>query len=283
MNIWYRQGTAPYNMQTLSIAKESIHMFFKTIDFSKYSSIRIGQPTDILMIENDDMIPDDRYLIGGANNLLISPTPPPLMMLSKDFAYIKEEDGMLIIGAAMPTGRMVSYAKKHNISGFEFCSKLPGTLGGMLAMNAGVKSYEIFNILDSIEINGKWISKEAIAYGYRFAKLSGIATAARFKILKGFDKTLLEELLSLRSNQPHDPSAGSAFKNPEGDYAGRLIEAVGLKGYRKGDMAWSDIHSNFLVNLGNGNFDDARYLIDLAKEKVLKEFNIVLKEEIKVL
>lgn len=258
-------------------------MFFKTIDFSKYSSIRVGQPTEVLMIENGDTIPDDRYLIGGANNLLVSPVPPPLMMLSKDFAFIKEKDEYLIIGAAMPTGRIVSYAKKHNITGFEFCSKLPGTLGGMLAMNAGVKSYEIFNILDSIEINGEWINKESIEYGYRFAKLSGIATAARFKTVKGFDKTLLEELLSLRSNQPHDPSAGSAFKNPEKDYAGKLIEAVGLKGYRKGDMAWSEVHSNFLVNLGKGTFDDAKYLIDLAKQKVLKEFNIILKEEIKIL
>jgi len=258
-------------------------LFFKTIDFSKYSSIKVGQETEVLMIEEKDSIPSDRYLIGGANNLLISPNPPPLMMLSKDFSYIHEKDGMLTIGTAMPTGRIVSYAKKHDISGFEFCSKLPGTLGGMLAMNAGVKKYEIFNILDSIEINGQWIRKEAIEYGYRFAKLSGIATSAKFKIVKGFDKALLEELLSLRSNQPHDPSAGSAFKNPEGDYAGRLIEAVGLKGYRKGDMAWSDVHSNFLVNLGEGKFDDARYLIDLAKQKVLKEFNIVLKEEIKIL
>ena len=258
-------------------------MFFKTIDFSKYSSIKVGQETEVLMIEEKDSIPSDRYLIGGANNLLVSPNPPPLMMLSKDFSYIKEKDGMLIIGATMPTGRIVSYAKKHNIAGFEFCSKLPGTLGGMLAMNAGVKKYEIFNILDSIEINGKWISKEAIAYGYRFAKLAGIATAAKFKIVQGFDKTLLETLLNLRSNQPHDPSAGSAFKNPEGDYAGRLIEAVGLKGCRKGDMAWSEVHSNFLVNLGEGKFDDARYLIDLAKQEVLKEFNITLKEEIKIL
>jgi UDP-N-acetylmuramate dehydrogenase len=258
-------------------------LFFKTIDFSKYSSIKVGQETEVLMIEEKDSIPSDRYLIGGANNLLVSPTPPPLMMLSKDFAYIREKDGMLIIGAAMPTGRIVSYAKKHDIAGFEFCSKLPGTLGGMLAMNAGVKKYEIFNILDSIEINGKWISKDAIEYGYRFAELSGFATAAKFKIVKGFDKTLLETLLNLRSNQPRDPSAGSAFKNPEGNYAGRLIEAVRLKGCRKGDMAWSEVHSNFLVNLGEGKFDDARYLIDLAKQEVLKEFNITLKEEIKIL
>lgn len=261
-------------------------MFIKTIDFSKYSSIKVGQPTEVLVIEKNDMIPSDRYLIGGANNLLISPTPPLLMILSKDFAYIKEseeKDGFLEIGAAMPTGRMVSYAKKHNIAGFEFCSKLPGTLGGMLAMNAGVKEYEIFNILHSIRIDGTWVLSQNIAHGYRFANLSGVATAARFIKKEGFSQDLLDTLLNLRSNQPHDPSAGSAFKNPKDDYAGRLIEAVGLKGLRKGDMQWSNVHANFLVNLGEGTFEDAKYLIDLAKEKILKEYGVTLIEEIKIL
>ncbi|RRS32162.1 MAG: UDP-N-acetylenolpyruvoylglucosamine reductase [Epsilonproteobacteria bacterium (ex Lamellibrachia satsuma)] len=258
-------------------------MFFKTINFAKYSSIKVGQPVEVLMIEKGDIIPENRYLIGGANNLLVSPTPPPLMMLSKDFATIEREEDMLIIGAAMPSGRIVTYTKKHNISGFEFCTKLPGTLGGMLAMNAGVKNYEVFNILHSVEVNGKWILKEDIEYGYRFAKLNGIATAAKFKIIEGFDQNLLDELLSLRSNQPLEPSAGSVFKNPKGDYAGRLIEAAGLKGLKKGNMQWSDIHANFLVNLGGGTFEEAKYLIDLAKEKILKKFNILLKEEIKLL
>ena len=258
-------------------------MFVKTIDFSKYSSIKVGQPTEVLMIEKGDTIPNDRYLIGGANNLLVSPNPPPLMMLSKNFSYITQEDAMLEIGAAMPTGRIVSYVKKHNIAGFEFCSKLPGTLGGMLAMNAGVKEYEVFNILHSIEINGKWIRKENIAHGYRFAKLSGIATAARFEAVEGFSQDLLDTLLNLRSNQPHDPSAGSAFKNPEGDVAGRLIEAAGLKGVHKGKMQWSDVHANFLVNLGGGTFEDAKYLIDLAKKKVWEMFEIKLIEEVKIL
>ena len=258
-------------------------MFFKTIDFSKYSSIKVGQETEVLMLEREDVIPTDRYLIGGANNLLVSPTPPALMMLSKDFATIEEDENMLTIGAAMPTGRIVSYAKKHDIAGFEFCAKLPGTLGGMLAMNAGVKTYEIFNILHSIKIDGIWIDKEEIAFGYRFAKIEGIATAAKFEIKKGFNPSLLDQLVVLRANQPHKPSAGSAFKNPEGVHAGRLIEAVGLKGLIQGGMSWSEVHANFLVNLGGGTFEDAKYLIDLAKEKVLKEFDIELKEEIKIL
>ncbi len=258
-------------------------MFFKTIDFSKYSSIKVGKPTEVLMIEEGDTIPTDRYLIGGANNLLVSPNPPPLMMLSKDFATITQEEDILTIGAAMPTGRIVSYAKKHNIAGFEFCSKLPGTLGGMLAMNAGVKEYEIFNILHALKIDGNWILAKDINHGYRFAHLNGIATHAQFKIKKGFDAMLLENLLNLRSNQPSTSSAGSAFKNPQGDHAGRLIEEVGLKGIKKGSMQWSDVHANFLVNLGGGTFEEAKFLIDLAKEKVLAKFGITLQEEVKIL
>jgi UDP-N-acetylmuramate dehydrogenase len=258
-------------------------MFLKTIDFSKYASIKVGQPTEVLMIEKEDKIPNDKYLIGGANNLLLSPTPPPLMMLSKDFSYIKNENGFLTIGAATPSGRIVSYAKKHNIAGFEFCAKLPGMLGGLLAMNAGVKEYEIFNILDAIEIEGKWIEKDTIPYGYRYAKLGGIATAARFKIEKGYSQALNDTLQALRANQPKEPSAGSAFKNPVGDSAGRLIEAVGLKGVQRGGMAWSTIHANFLVNLGGGTYEESLYLLTLAKERVLELFNVVLEEEIKLL
>ena len=153
----------------------------------------------------------------------------------------------------------------------------------MLAMNAGVKEYEIFNILHSVKIEGNWTRAEDIEHGYRFAKLNGIATHAKFKINKGFDKELLHKLSNLRSNQPVLPSAGSAFKNPIGDYAGRLIEEAGLKGMKKGDMQWSDMHANFLVNLGEGTYEDARYLIELAKERVKKLFGISLQEEIKIL
>lgn len=258
-------------------------MYFKTIDFSKFTSIKVGQSEEVLIIENGDEIPNDRLLVGHGNNLLVSTNPPPLMMLGKDFDYIKIENEMLIIGAATPTGKILSFAKKHNIAGFEFVSKLPGSMGGMLAMNAGVKEYEIFNILDSIKINNQWINKNDIVHGYRFAKLGGVATEAKFIVKYGFDATLLNSLVSLRSNQPKEPSAGSLFKNPQNDYAGRLIEAVGLKGKRVGNMGWSDIHSNFLVNLGNGTYEEAIELINLAKRKVFENFKIELKEEVQVL
>jgi len=205
------------------------------------------------------------------------------MMLGKDFDYCRIGNGLLEIGAATPGGKILSFAKKHDLSGFEFVSGLPGTLGGMLAMNAGVKEYEIFSILHSVLISGKWIPAGEIRHGYRFADLPGIAVAARFPLKKTFDKKLANRLLKLRRNQPAEPSAGSVFKNPPGDYAGRLIEAVGLRGKREGGMAWSELHANFLVNKGGGTYADAISLITEAKRLVNDRFGIDLEEEIRII
>ena len=161
--------------------------------------------------------------------------------------------------------------------------KLPGTLGGMLAMNAGLKEYEIFNNLHSVQIDGKWIPKVEIKHGYRFAHLEGTATAARFAVQESYDTKLEHRLKKLRANQPSDPSAGSAFKNPSGDSAGHLIDAAGLRGKQIGSMAWSPIHANFLVNFGGGTYEDAIALIELAKYEVEKQFGITLEEEIRIL
>jgi UDP-N-acetylmuramate dehydrogenase len=254
----------------------------RQIDFSKFSSIKIGPTVDVAVLEKGDNPPENHTIIGHANNLLVSPTPPPLMMLGKDFDYLRIEGERLIIGAATPTGKILSFCKKNDIGGFEYVAKLPGTLGGMLAMNAGVKSYETFNTLVEISTNEGTFGKAAIEHGYRFAKLPGIAYEASFVFKKGFDTVLAGKLLRLRNNQPKEPSAGSAFKNPPGDYAGRLIEAAGLKGHRIGNMAWSDMHANFLINLGGGTFDEAMELITLAQNSVASAFGITLELELKI-
>ena len=252
---------------------------YKTINFKQFSSIKIGQENDVYIIE-DDTYPNDHYLIGSANNVLIGTNPPPLMILSKAFDYIKIEDGFLIIGAATPSGKIVSFCKKNNIANFEFVSRLPGTLGGMLKMNAGLKEFEIFNHLISIKTKNGEIKKENIEYGYRFTSIKDVVFEAKFELQKGFNEELIELFKNMRSNQPKESSAGSCFKNPPGDYAGRLIEAVGLKGKRVGDMEFSSVHANFLVNHGNGTFDDAIKLIELVQTKVKKEFGIELQREI---
>ena len=105
----------------------------------------------------------------------------------------------------------------------------------------------------------------------------------RDRVCPGFVFPCFRSLLCPFSNQPSTPSAGSCFKNPEGDYAGRLIEAVGLKGERVGGMEFSTRHANFLVNHGNGNFDDAITLIQEAQKRVYEEFNIWLDCEIIIL
>ncbi len=254
----------------------------KSIDFSKFSSIRIGPIVEVALIEND-IVPQGRIIVGSANNLLVSPTPPPLMILSKQYDFIRIENTHLIIGAATPGGRVVSFCKKNNIAHFEYLSKLPGTLGGMLKMNAGLKEYEIFNHLISIRTPSGWISKEQIQYGYRTTSIKEVVFEAAFKCEAGFSLERLEMFAQMRSNQPNVPSAGSCFKNPPNDYAGRLIEAVGLKGQRVGGMAFSDVHANFLVNYGEGTYEEAIYLIKEAQKRVLEQFRIQLQCEVVIL
>jgi len=254
----------------------------KKVDFSRLSSIKIGPVVDVYLIDDFDY-PKDHFILGSANNILVSPNPPPLMMLSKKFDYIKIEENRLIIGAATPSGKIVSFCKKNNISNFEFLSHLPGTLGGIIKMNAGLKEFEIFNNLIAVQIGKNLLNKEEINYGYRYTDIEDVIFEAHFKIEYGFEKKRIELFKNMRSNQPKEASAGSCFKNPPNDYAGRLIEEVGLKGKRVGDMQFSNIHANFLVNLGSGAYDDAMLLINEAKKKVLEKFNISLKEEIIVI
>jgi UDP-N-acetylmuramate dehydrogenase len=256
---------------------------YKSIDFSRYSSIKIGQKEQVLVIEEVGEY-NDFHIIGLANNLIVSPDPSPLAILSKEqFAYIDAKSGYLKVGGATPSGRIASYAKKHNISGFEYLSKLPGTLGGLVKMNAGMKEYEIFENLVMVKTQAGYIEKKDIDFGYRYAKLDSIIYEAVFEIHKGWSDELVQLFASMRANQPKDPSAGSAFKNPPGDAAGRLIDAVGLKGKRVGGMAWSEQHANFLVNLGNGTYEHAMHLIDEVKRCVNEEFGIALELEVEII
>lgn len=254
----------------------------KTIDFSKFSSIRIGPVVEVALIEND-RVPEGCFIVGAGNNVLVSPTPPPLMILSKSYDFIRIEENRLLIGAATPGGRVVSFCKKNDIAHFEYLSKLPGTIGGMLKMNAGLKEYEIFNHLIAIRTQSGWIPKEEIEYGYRKTSIHDVVFEAAFEACQGFSFERLEMFAKMRSNQPNDPSAGSCFKNPPGNYAGALIEAVGLKGKRVGAMAFSEVHANFLVNTGGGTYSDALSLIHEAQARVKKQFDIELQCEIVII
>jgi len=252
----------------------------RTIDFKRYSSIRIGPVLDVLVI-NEIGDYSDYQIIGRANNLLVSPnTNKKFAILGEEFDYIKKEEDLLYVGCATTSGKLLTYTRKNDIKNLEFLAKLPGNLGGLVKMNAGLKSWEVFNYIHSIKTKDGYIKKEDIDFSYRKTKIDTIVYEVVFNLEYGFSNEMLKEFTKMRDNQPSIASAGSCFKNPKGDFAGRLIEAIGLKGIKKGDMSFSQQHANFLVNYGNGTFDDAIYLINLAKQKIKDEFDIDIEEEI---
>ncbi|AXK49682.1 UDP-N-acetylenolpyruvoylglucosamine reductase [Aliarcobacter trophiarum LMG 25534] len=259
---------------------EKIDNYYKTVDFKRYSSIHIGGVKEVLVINEIGDYPDF-HIIGRGNNLLISPNcEKKFAILGEEFDYIKDENDKLYVGCATSSGKLLTYTRKNDIANLEFLAKLPGNLGGLVKMNAGLKEWEIFNYIDSIKTKDGYIKKESIDFSYRQTKIDTIIYEVVFYKTKGFSQDRQNDFTKMRDNQPQIASAGSCFKNPKGDFAGRLIEAVGLKGYRVGDMEFSNTHANFLVNHGSGTFDEATTLINLAKEKVKKEFNIELETEI---
>lgn len=251
----------------------------RTIDFTRYSSIKIGPTVDVLVI-NEIGDYSDYQIIGRANNLLVSNNHPKFAILGEEFDYIRQEGDLLYVGCSTTSGKLLTYTRKNDIANLEFLAKLPGNLGGLVKMNAGLKSWEVFNYIHSIKTKDGYIRKEDVNYSYRHTQLDTIVYEVVFHIEKGFCKEKLKEFNKMRDNQPHMPSAGSCFINPDGDYAGRLIEAVGLKGYQKGDMGFSIEHANFLVNHGNGTYEEAVYMIELAKNKIKEQFNIDIEQEI---
>lgn len=256
-----------------------------TIDFAKYSSIRIGSAFEVQVL--DEKREFTGFIVGAANNLLVSPAPKTLGILGRKFDFIEileqnAEFALLEIGCGTKSSTIYRFCKERNLGGFEFMRKIPGLLGGLLKMNAGLKDECVSAPLLSVSVAKNELFKEQIAFDYRFCPISEVMFSAKFRLFFGFDSEKDELLKGARDNQPSGASFGSIFKNPKGDFAGRLIEAVGLKGLKKGGAMISDKHANFLINTKNASFDDAMYLIELAEKRVFDEFGIKLEREVVV-
>ena len=252
---------------------------YKIIDFSKFSSIKIGPKIKVKII--DEFNYNNEFLIGRATNTLISPNAK-LAILSDKYKFIEYKNGLLKVGGKVKNRVLYNFCKRNNIGGFEFLAHLPGTIGGSVKMNAGVKNEEISNNLVALKTD-KLKDKKEFIFDYRYSNINSPIFEAIFEIKRNYNPLLDEKLKNLRANQPKEPSLGSVFKNPNGDFAGRLIEKIGMKGMIKGGIKVSEIHANFFVNIGNGKFEDMIYLINLAKKRVFEEFGIKLKEEIKII
>lgn len=256
--------------------------------------------------------------IGNGYNLLVSPNAKHLVMLSSEFDYIlakdtlqnpKDSSEIVEVGGKTSSSSLFRFCKQHNLGGLEFLRSLPGSVGGLVKMNAGMKQYEIKDTLLEVCIDGIWRSDFTLSY--RSSDIVGIISAARFRLKKGFDSSLLEQFQAMRSTHPKEPSCGSCFRNPRGDYAGRLIEAVGLKGAEQNGVGFSSHHANFLVNFGTkstqtsptkvdfaqadstktnftkidfcqADFSDALAMIELAKKRVKERFGIELVPEVQI-
>ncbi|PAF48194.1 UDP-N-acetylenolpyruvoylglucosamine reductase [Helicobacter sp. 12S02634-8] len=251
----------------------------QTIDFAKYSSIRVGAEVPVRVI-SDVSSALGIQVIGHANNLLVAPTARNIGVLDTKYDYIQDLGELIEVGGQVSAQKLYRYFRDTNLWGLEFLRALPGSLGGLVKMNAGMKEYEIKNVLDSVCVDGVWERAEDLGMGYRSSAIKGVIFAARFKKIVGFRYNLLEIFDSMRSSHPKRPSCGSCFKNPIGDFAGRLLEGVGLRGYRIGGIGFAQEHANFLVNLGKGSFEDAISLINLGKQRVLEAYGVALEEEV---
>ncbi|MGH7774497.1 MAG: UDP-N-acetylmuramate dehydrogenase [Candidatus Binatia bacterium] len=278
---------------------------------ARYTSMKIGGPADYLLeVENRAALVQTLrllnryglavYLLGKGSNVLVSDlgVRGAVLRLGGDFKKVewREENGVTAtVGAAYPVTQLVRQGARRGYSGLEFAEGIPGSVGGALVMNAGAYGSEMEKIVDRIEgltPTGESIQldRREMFFSYRDSHLpSGtIVTEVRMRLLRqevGVVSLRVRELVARRKkSQPSGyPNSGSMFRNPPGDFAGRLIEAAGLKGRRMGRAEISERHANFIVNLGGAKAEEVRRLMEIARVEVGKKFGIELEPEVRLL
>lgn len=234
-------------------------------------------------------------VLGNGSNLLFSDKPYENVLIKLSELDNIEFFGRnkIRVGAGYSLIKLSLSAAKKGYTGLEFASGIPGTVGGAVYMNAGAYKSDMGYIVESVKVltpELKIINLEnrEMNFHYRSSFLQShpgyICLEVVIKLAKG-KKEAIEEVIRERrarrmESQPLEyPSAGSVFRNPEGNYAGKLVEDVGLKGKTYGGAMISDKHANFVINYNNAKSSDIKHLIDEAHDKVLKEYGIDLKVE----
>ena len=212
-------------------------------------------------------------------------------------SVVRLEGNAIYAEAGVPSPKIARFAAQHEFAGAEFMAGIPGTVGGALAMNAGCYGGETWAIIESVttlDRKGQLRQRTRANFniGYRSVVLGEDGeewfVAARFRLPRGDSeksRATISQLLEQRSAaQPlGQPNAGSVFRNPQGDYAARLIEACGLKGHVIGGAMISDKHANFIINTGNASAADIEALIDTAQRAVQQQFGIDLEREVRIM
>lgn len=229
------------------------------------------------------------FILGAGSNLILDEYFDGAVIKLTGLRNIHIEDKTVISEAGAMMGALACATMDHNLTGLEWAINIPGTVGGSIIGNAGAYNKEIFDNLVSIKVLDeslelKEISKEEITYSYRHTSLKEqklIVLEATFLLEAGNKaesmKIVEDRNQRRRATQPLDmPSAGSVFRNPEGDHAGRLIEAAGLKGYAIGGAMVSPKHANFIVNTGTATSNDIKNLIKYVHTQVWEKFGVDL-------
>lgn len=277
---------------------------------ARYTSMKIGGPADYL-IEAETAAAlaallaalerggENFYLLGNGSNVLISDrgVRGAVIRLAGEFKQADwreaEESAEVDAGAACAVTQLVRQAARKGYAGLEFAEGIPGSVGGALFMNAGAFGSEFEKVVDRVEAmtrNGEplRLARAEMTFSYRDSHLPEGTVITRVGLRLNRHEsdavnTKVRELVGKRkSSQPSGfPNSGSMFRNPPGDYAGRLIEAAGLKGRRLGQAQISERHANFIVNHGGATANDVRRLMDLARAEVRRQFAIDLVAEVK--
>ena len=269
LNTYHIGGTTKY-----LISPNSINDLIQILKILKENNIKyfvLGNGSNIIL--NDREFDGAIIRLNKLNGIEIHP--------SLHMAYAEA-------GAMLP--KLVQEAVNNSLMGLEFASGIPGTVGGSIYGNAGAYNSCILDYVTSVtvlneDLNVKVIEHEQINYSYRTSMFKEekkyIILAAKFYLKEGDKENSLNIIEDRRqrrvASQPLEyPSAGSVFRNPEGDFAGRLIESCNLKGYRIGGAEVSEKHANFIVNIDNATSKDVYELINYVHDTVLEKTNVDL-------
>lgn len=235
------------------------------------------------------------FILGGGSNLLVSDKgfSGAVIKLTEGFSYSRREDSYLIAGAATRLTECTKVAQGAGLKGLAFAAGIPGTIGGAAAVNAGAFGYSMGDFLERATLlspeSGKEViaNKEDFGFSYRSTAIKGKAVVleAVLKLEEDSPQNILKQmrdfLAQRRKAQPLGfNTAGSIFKNPPGEYAGKLIEDIGCKGLAVGDAVVSDIHANFIVNRGKASSQDIYNLVRIVQERVQEKVGVSLELEI---
>ncbi len=260
---------------------------FKDLELAVLYCVKNAIPYVMLGNGSNVLFPDE-----GFDGIVIKTTGG-----LKERCIIKNEgDGaILYFGAGNLVGEIINFTVRNGLSGIEFLAGIPASFGGVLKMNAGAFNSEIMQFVEWINFFSETdgfvtMEKKYLQYGYRKLETQNgyIISGAAVKLIKDTPEKIMERIKGYHSRktatQPlNEPTCGSVFKNPAGDYAGRIIEELGLKGFQVGGAKVSEKHANFIVNTGKATAKDILTLIETIKQKVWLKKQLVLEEEVVII